>query len=134
MPRHYLFCEVAALLFVVLTITHTLALQSLGGPVLETKDALFLSQGLTGHRAWVTLALSTLYLYLRLGGHDCSQVLAIACTLAWFMFLEDSLAMDNVLFMPELTTGKLTQFSRPVFLLVITYMAVESRNKRVFYR
>lgn len=134
MHRNYLFCEVVGTLFIVLTITHTLALQSLGGPALETKDALFLAQSLTGHRAWITLALSALYLYLRLGRHDCSQVLAIACTLAWFMFLEDSLAMDNVLFMPELTTGKLTQFSRPLFLLVITYMAVESRNKRVFNR
>lgn len=134
MSKHYLFCELAALSFVALTITHTLALQSLGGPALETEDALFLSQGLTGHRAWITLGLSALYLYLRFGSRDCSQVLTISCTLAWFMFLEDSLAMDNVLFIPELATGKLTQFSRPLFLLVITYMTVESRNKRAFNR
>ena len=45
-----------------------------------------------------------------------------------YVGLEDSLALDNVLFVPELITGKATQFTRPFFLVAITYMAVESRR------
>ena len=50
--------------------------------------------------------------------------------LAWFIFIEDTLALDNVLFVPEMLSGQLTQFSRPFLLVALTYMAVESRRRR----
>jgi hypothetical protein len=57
-------------------------------------------------------------------------LLTVSCVLAWFIFIEDTLALDNVLFVPEMLSGQLTQFSRPFLLVALTYMAVESRRRR----
>ena len=126
----YRFCEVIVVVFILLATIHTLLLRQLGGPALTSEDALFLSQTLMGHRAWLTMALGLFYGYCRITAKDCSQLLTVSCVLAWFIFIEDTLALDNVLFVPEMLSGQLTQFSRPFLLVALTYMAVESRRRR----
>jgi hypothetical protein len=80
------------------------------------------------YRSVLMIGLGGLYAFLKITARDVSPMLVIGATLAWLTFLEDTLALDNVLFVPELITGKVTQFTRPLFLLAITYMAVESRR------
>ena len=124
----YRFCEAFIFIFFALALTHTVLLNQLGGPVLKTPDAIFLSQTLMDYRSIIMLGLGSLYVFLKITGRDVSPMLVIGATLAWVTFLEDSLALDNVLFVPELITGKATQFTRPFFLVAITYMAIESRR------
>ena len=76
------------------------------------------------------MALGLFYAYCRITAKDCSQLLTVSCVLTWFIFIEDTLALDNVLFVPEMLSGQLTQFSRPFLLVALTYMAVESRRRR----
>ena len=124
----YRICEVVVYLFLALAVGHAVLLHQLGGPALNTPDAIFLSQTLMDYRSIMMLGLGSLYVFLKITGRDVSPMLVIGATLAWLTFLEDSLALDNVLFVPELITGKATQFTRPFFLIAITYMAVESRR------
>jgi hypothetical protein len=124
----YRICEAIVYLFLTLAVCHTILLHELGGPVLNTPDAIFLSQTLMDYRSVLMIGLGGLYAFLKITARDVSPMLVIGATLAWLTFLEDTLALDNVLFVPELITGKVTQFTRPFFLLAITYMAVESRR------
>ena len=124
----YRICEVVVYLFLALAVSHAVLLHRLGGPVLDTPDAIFLSQTLMDYRSIIMLGLGSLYVFFKITGRDVSPMLVIGATLAWVTFLEDSLALDNVLFVPELITGKATQFTRPFFLVAITYMAIESRR------
>jgi hypothetical protein len=98
-----------------------------------TPDAMLLGRTLMDYRVLLIIGFTLAYLYFRATGKDYSQLLVAGCTLAWFTFLEDTLALDNVLFVPELVTGKLTQFSRPVFLIALTFMTVEARRARLSY-
>ena len=100
---------------------------------MTTPDALALGRTLMDYRVLLIVGLALPYLYMRAAGKDYSKLLTVSCTLAWFTFLEDTLALDNVLFVPELLTGKLTQFSRPVFLIALTFITVEARRMRVSY-
>ena len=124
----YRISEAIVYLFLALAVSHTVLLHELGGPVLNTPDAIFLSQTLMDYRSVLMIGLGGLYAFLKITARDVSPMLVIGATLAWLTFLEDTLALDNVLFVPELITGKVTQFTRPLFLLAITYMAVESRR------
>lgn len=126
----YRFCEAAVLIFICLATYHAILLHHLGGPVMTTPDALVLGRTLMDHRVILIVGLALPYLYMRTTGKDYSTLLVVGCTLAWFTFLEDTLALDNVLFVPELITGKLTQFSRPVFLIALAYMTVDARRRR----
>ena len=126
----YRLCEVAVGLFVSLATYHAILLHRLGGPVMMTPDAMLLGRTLMDYRVLLIIGFTLPYLYFRATGKDYSQLLVAGCTLAWFTFLEDTLALDNVLFVPELITGKLTQFSRPIFLIALAYMTVEARRRR----
>ena len=129
----YRLCEVAVGLFVSLATYHAILLHRMGGPVMMTPDAMLLGRTLMDYRVLLIIGFTLPYLYFRATGKDYSQLLVAGCTLAWFTFLEDTLALDNVLFVPELVTGKLTQFSRPVFLIALTFMTVEARRARLSY-
>ena len=129
----YRLCEVAVALFVSLATYHAILLHQLGGPVMMTPDAMLLGRTLMDYRVLLIVGFALPYLYMRATGKDYSTLLTVGCTLAWFTFLEDTLALDNVLFVPELITGKLTQFSRPVFLIALTFMTVEARRARLSY-
>ena len=100
---------------------------------MTTPDALALGRTLMDYRVLLIVGLALPYLYMRATGKDYSTLLTVGCTLAWFTFLEDTLALDNVLFVPELITGKLTQFSRPIFLIALAYMTVDARRRRFLY-
>lgn len=129
----YRLCEVAVGLFVSLATYHAILLHRLGGPVMMTPDAMLLGRTLMDYRVLLIIGFTLPYLYFRATGKDYSQLLVAGCTLAWFTFLEDTLALDNVLFVPELVTGKLTQFSRPVFLIALAYMTVDARRRKFLY-
>ena len=129
----YRFCEAAVFIFISLATYHAILLHQLGGPVMTTPDALALGRTLMDYRVLLIVGLALPYLYLRATGKDYSTLLTVGCTLAWFTFLEDTLALDNVLFVPELITGKLTQFSRPIFLIALAYMTVDARRRRFLY-
>ena len=129
----YRLCEVAVGLFVSLATYHAILLHRLGGPVMMTPDAMLLGRTLMDYRVLLIIGFTLPYLYFRATGKDYSQLLVAGCTLAWFTFLEDTLALDNVLFVPELITGKLTQFSRPVFLIALAYMTVDARRRKFLY-
>ena len=129
----YRLCEVAVALFVSLATYHAILLHRLGGPVMMTPDAMLLGRTLMDYRVLLIIGFTLPYLYFRATGKDYSQLLVAGCTLAWFTFLEDTLALDNVLFVPELVTGKLTQFSRPVFLIALAYMTVDARRRKFLY-
>ncbi|MCH1601422.1 MAG: hypothetical protein L7S57_01120 [Luminiphilus sp.] len=126
----YRVCEAAVFVFICLATYHAILLHQLGGPVMTTPDALALGRTLMDYRVLLIVGLALPYLYMRATGKDYSTLLTVSCTLAWFTFLEDTLALDNVLFVPELITGKLTQFSRPIFLIALAYMTVEARRRR----
>ena len=129
----YRLCEVAVALFVSLATYHAILLHRLGGPVMMTPDAMLLGRTLMDYRVLLIVGFALPYLYMRATGKDYSTLLTVGCTLAWFTFLEDTLALDNVLFVPELITGKLTQFSRPVFLIALAYMTVDARRRKFLY-
>ena len=129
----YRLCEVAVALFVSLATYHAILLHQLGGPVMMTPDAMLLGRTLMDYRVLLIVGFALPYLYMRATGKDYSTLLTVGCTLAWFTFLEDILALDNVLFVPELITGKLTQFSRPVFLIALAYMTVDARRRKFLY-
>ena len=129
----YRLCEVAVGLFVSLATYHAILLHRLGGPVMMTPDAMLLGRTLMDYRVLLIIGFTLPYLYFRATGKDYSTLLTVGCTLAWFTFLEDTLALDNVLFVPDLITGKLTQFSRPVFLIALAYMTVDARRRRFLY-
>ena len=129
----YRLCEVAVALFVSLATYHAILLHQLGGPVMMTPDAMLLGRTLMDYRVLLIVGFALPYLYMRATGKDYSTLLTVGCTVAWFTFLEDTLALDNVLFVPELITGKLTQFSRPVFLIALAYMTVDARRRKFLY-
>ena len=129
----YRLCEFAVGLFVSLATYHAILLHRLGGPVMMTPDAMLLGRTLMDYRVLLIIGFTLPYLYFRATGKDYSQLLVAGCTLAWFTFLEDTLALDNVLFVPELVTGKLTQFSRPVFRIALMFMTVEARRAILSY-
>ena len=64
-------------------------------------------------------------------GKQVHTVVTISAVLAWVMFLEDLLALENAFFVPELTLAKIVQFTRPLFILGLTYMAVDAQRSKV---
>jgi hypothetical protein len=58
-------------------------------------------------------------------------VVTISAALAWVMFLEDLIALENAFFVPELTLAKIVQFTRPLFILGLTFMAVDAQRSKV---
>ena len=129
----YRLCEVAVALFVSLATYHAILLHQLGGPVMTTPGAILLGRTLMDCRVLLIVGFALPYLYMRATGKDYSTLLTVGCTLAWFTFLEDTLALDNVISVPELISGKLTQYSRRVFLSARAYMTVDARRRRFLY-
>jgi len=68
---------------------------------------------------------------LRVTGKQIHTVVTISAVLAWVMFLEDLLALENAFFVPELTLAKIVQFTRPLFILGLTYMAVDAQRSKI---
>ena len=57
----------------------------------------------------------------------CNQpralVVAVLTAVAWIMFLEDYMVLDSVLFIASHPLAQVVVFTRPIFLVALTYVA-----------
>ena len=110
---------------------HTVIISNAGVDVLQTSDAKFLGQDLVAFRAGLTAFLFILYFTFRFLRKKTTLILQVTAMISWVVFLEDAIALGNVFYVPELFTGKLLQLLRPIYLLTIIYMMIESRNREM---
>ena len=127
----YLLCEGIIVAFAALVVIHTVIISNAGVDVLRTSDAKFLGQDLVAFRAVLTAFLFILYFTFRFLRKKTTLILQVTAMISWVAFLEDAIALDNVFYVPELFTGKLLQLLRPIYLLTIIYMMIESRNREM---
>ena len=126
----YKLCEVIVFIFLGYYAAFAMQMHATGGISSDSQDAVYLARSLVDYRAGFILCLASLYVFLRMAKRQVYTMVTISALLAWVMFLEDILALDNAFFVPELALAKIIQFTRPVFILALTYMAVEAqRNK-----
>lgn len=105
-------------------------MNAIGGIPSDSQDAVYLARSLVDYRAGFIVCLAGLYVFLRVTKRQVHTMITISALLAWVMFLEDILALDNAFFVPELVLGKIIQFTRPLFILALTYMAVEAQRSK----
>ena len=103
-------------------------MNGIGGIPSDSQDAVYLGRSLVDYRAGFIICLVSVYVFLRVTKRQVHTMVTISALLAWVMFLEDILALDNAFFIPELELEKIIQFSRPLFILALTYMAVEAQR------
>ena len=126
----YKFCEAIVFVFLGYYAAFSLQMNAIGGIPSESPDAVFLARSLVDYRTLFIVCLASLYVFFRVMGRQIHTTLCISALLAWVMFLEDLLALENAFFVPELALAKVVQFTRPLFILALTYMAIEAqRNK-----
>jgi hypothetical protein len=126
----YKLCEAIICIFLGYYAAFALQMNAIGGIPSDSQDAVYLARSLVDYRTGFIVCLASLYVFLRVTKRQVHTMVTISALLAWVMFLEDILALDNAFFVPELTLAKIIQFTRPLFILAITYMAVEAqRNK-----
>jgi hypothetical protein len=58
-------------------------------------------------------------------------VLGAIALISWVAFLEDFMVLENAFYMPELLSGKVLQFLRPIYLITIVYMVIEARRREM---
>lgn len=126
----YKLCEVIVFIFLGYYAAFAMQMHATSGIPSDSQDAVYLARSLVDYRAGFILCLASLYVFLRMTKGQVHTMVTISALLAWVMFLEDILALDNAFFVPELALAKIIQFTRPVFILALTYIAVEAqRNK-----
>ena len=126
----YKFCEAIVFIFLGYYAAFSLQMNAIGGIPSESPDAVFLARSLVDYRTIFIVCLASLYVFLRVTGKQIHTTVCISALLAWVMFLEDLLALENAFFVPELALAKVVQFTRPFFILALTFMAIEAqRNK-----
>ena len=126
----YKFCEAIVFIFLGYYAAFSLQMNAIGGIPSESPDAVFLARSLVDYRTLFIVCLASLYVFLRVTGRPIHTTICVSALLAWVMFLEDLLALENAFFVPELALAKVVQFTRPLFILALTYMAIEAqRNK-----
>ena len=126
----YKFCEAIVFIFLGYYAAFSLQMNAIGGIPSESPDAVFLARSLVDYRTLFIVCLASLYVFLRVTKRQVHTMVTISALLAWVMFLEDILALDNAFFVPELTLAKIIQFTRPLFILALTYMAVEAQRRK----
>ena len=127
----YKFCEAVVFIFLGYYAAFSLQMNAIGGIPSESPDAVFLARSLVDYRTLFIVCLASLYAFLRVTGRPIYTTICISALLAWVMFLEDLLALENAFFVPELALAKVVQFTRPFFILALTYMAIEARRNKV---
>ena len=126
----YKLSEVIVFIFLGYYAAFAMQMHATGGIPSDSQDSVYLARSLVDYRAGFIVCLASLYVFLRMTKGQVHTLVTISALLAWVMFLEDILALDNAFFVPELALAKIIQFTRPVFILALTYMAVEAqRNK-----
>ncbi len=126
----YKLCEAIVFIFLGYYAAFTLQMNANGGIPSDSQDAVYLARSLVDYRAGFIVCLVSLYVFLRVTKRHVHTMVTISALLAWVMFLEDILALDNAFFVPELALAKIIQFTRPLFILALTYMAVEAQRSK----
>ncbi len=123
--------EIILYAFAGAVLLHTLLVLQMGGAEVVTVSpvAYQMAQDLVHYRAAITGGLIVFYTYLRLSKRPVAKVLAIVSIISWITFVEDYLALDNIFFVSESTTGLIVQTLRPLYLMAIVYMAVEAYRR-----
>ena len=124
----YKLCEAIVFIFLGYYAAFAMQMNGIGGIPSDSQDAVYLARSLVDYRAGFIVCLISLYVFLRVTKRQVHTMVTISALLAWVMFLEDILALDNAFFIPELELAKIIQFSRPLFILALTYMAVEAQR------
>jgi len=126
----YKLCEAIVFIFLGYYAAFALQMNAIGGIPSDSQDAVYLARSLVDYRAGFIVCLASLYVFLRVTKRQVHTMVTISALLAWVMFLEDILALDNAFFVPELALAKIIQVTRPLFILALTYMAVEAQRSK----
>lgn len=126
----YKLCEAIVFIFLGYYAAFALQMNAIGVLPSDSQDAVYLARSLVDYRAGFIVCLASLYVFLRVTKRQVHTMVTISALLAWVMFLEDILALDNAFFVPELTLAKIIQFTRPLFILALTYMAVDAQRSK----
>ena len=124
-------CELVIGLFAVMVIFHSVLLSMYGSPQPLFSDSSYLVQEMASFRAVFTSILLFVYLGFRLTGQKTEVVLGAIALISWVAFLEDVILLENAFYMPELLSGRVLQFLRPIYLITIIYMVIEARRREM---
>ncbi|MEK9587996.1 MAG: hypothetical protein VW349_06120 [Gammaproteobacteria bacterium] len=126
----YKLCEAIVFIFLGYYAAFAMQMNAIGGIPSDSQDAVYLARSLVDYRTGFIVCLASLYVFLRVTKRQVHTLVTISALLAWVMFLEDILALDNAFFVPELALAKIVQFTRPLFILALTYMAVDAHRSK----
>lgn len=90
-----------------------------------TDSGATLLQELTTVRLWIVVASLALYSWKSATNQPNTMVVAVFTAIAWMMFLEDYTVLDSVLFIASQPLAQAVVFTRPIFLIALTYVAVK---------
>ena len=124
-------CELVIGLFAVMVIFHSVLLSMYGSPQPLFSDSSYLVQEMASFRAVFTSIFLFVYLGFRLTGQKTGVVLGAIALISWVAFLEDVILLENAFYMPELLSGRVLQFLRPIYLITIIYMVIEARRREM---
>jgi len=124
-------CELVIGLFAVMAIFHSVLLSMYGSPQPLFSDSSYLVQEMASFRGVFTSILLFVYLGFRLTGQKTGVVLGAIALISWVAFLEDVILLENAFYMPELLSGRVLQFLRPIYLITIIYMVIEARRREM---
>ena len=124
-------CELVVGLFAVMVVFHSVLLPIYGSPQPPLSDSIYLVQEMATFRAVFTSFLLFVYLGFRLTGQKTAVVLGAIALISWVAFLEDFMVLENAFYVPELLSGKVLQFLRPIYLITIIYMVMEARRREI---
>ena len=88
-----------------------------------TDQGTTLVQDLTAVRIWIVVAGLALYSWKSATNQPSALVVTVLTAVAWIMFLEDYMVLDSVLFVTSHPLAQAVVFTRPVFLVALTYVA-----------
>ena len=94
-----------------------------GSFVPVTDRGAVLVQDLTAVRIWIVIAGLALYSWKSATNQPNALLVAVLTAIAWIMFLEDYMVLDSVLFVASHPLAQAVVFTRPVFLVALTYVA-----------
>ena len=110
----YIFASLVIALFTLLLTSETFEPRS--------ASASILSQDLSTIRIWIVVTGLSVYSWRAANGQSLKLTVVVLTAVAWIMFFEDYLVLDNVLFVAQHPLATAVQVTRPVFLLAVTYV------------
>ena len=116
-------------LFASMVILHTILVALYGVAQPAVTDAGYLIREMISFRAGFTGLLLSVYFWFRLTNKKTALLLKSIALVSWVSFLEDFMLLENIFYMPELLSGKLVQFLRPIYLITIVYMVIEAHRR-----